>query len=395
MLQQIMEPFKHDPYFILFISVPSLKTLEVLHLYRYCEEDSHGGIERYLSILCEALAPEVRSTLLVSAPGPYHEEKEMTWGKIIKVPRFGEWKSTALNPTLFFKFKNNPCDIVHLHWPFPVGALACLMEKTSQKLIVSYHMETQRFPILQKIFSPFLKQILAQTNAIIVNSPPILKNSQTLHPFLPKCHIIPYGIQIKNFSENSDILTASRQIKETYKQPLILYAGRVVWYKGIHILIQAMKGINATLLIVGDGPLRKQLEKIVIQEEVKERVIFIGKVSSLLPYYYASEFLVLPSISRSESFGIVQLEAMACKKPVISTELGTGTSWVNHHNVTGLVIKPGDPGELRQSINFLLANPSLKIKLGENGRKRVEKQFAAETMALKTLEIYKQIANSA
>jgi rhamnosyl/mannosyltransferase len=366
--------------------------MEVLHLYRYCEQDSYGGIERHLSILCECLAPEVRSVLLVSSKGFYREEKEMPWGKIIKTPTLGEWKSADFNPTLPFELKKNNSDIIHIHLPFPGAVLAYLLSREKRKMIVSFHMESAKYLFLQKIFSPFVRKIFEKANAILVNSPPVLQHAAALKPFLQKCHVIPYGIHLADFAAAPAVLSESNAVKEKYKQPLILYAGRLVWYKGIEFLIKAMKGIDAVLLIVGDGPQRKNLKKLAAEEKIKDKIIFIGKVPSMAPYHYASEFLVLPSISRSESFGMVQLEAMACGKPVISTELGTGSSWVNRDEVTGIVVKPQDLTGLQNAINLLLSNPSLRKRLGENGKAIIEKNFTDEKMAEKILQIYKDAA---
>jgi rhamnosyl/mannosyltransferase len=164
----------------------------------------------------------------------------------------------------------------------------------------------------------------------------------------------------------------------------------LVSYKGLEILVRALEDSKARLWIVGAGPLEDSLKSFVKQKGLAERVVFLGQVSEsdLVAYYHACDVFVLPSITNAEMFGVVQLEAMACRKPVISTDLPTGVSWVNQHLKTGFVVPPNNVAELANAIQILLNNPALRQEMGEAGRRRVEQQFTSAKMAEAMLQVY-------
>jgi len=172
--------------------------------------------------------------------------------------------------------------------------------------------------------------------------------------------------------------------------------GRLRYYKGLDVLIEAMRDIEAHLLIVGDGPMRQEWEALTVNLALTERVSFLGHIpdAELPAYYQACDIFVLPSTQRSETWGAVQIEAMACGKPVVCTELGTGTSYVNLHRETGVVVPPGDSAALAKAINQLLADPDLRRRLGEMGRRRAEQEFSKETMIEETAALYERLLSN-
>jgi rhamnosyl/mannosyltransferase len=159
------------------------------------------------------------------------------------------------------------------------------------------------------------------------------------------------------------------------------------------MLIEAMKMARGKLLLIGSGPMEKELKCRVAQDpELDDRVFFLGALSEqqVSAYFHACDVFVLPSIVRSEAFGIVLLEAMACARPVISTELGTGTSFVNQHGKTGLVVPPNNPTALAHAVNFLLDNPKIRAQYGESARKRVETNFSLDKMVEAVADLYEE-----
>jgi rhamnosyl/mannosyltransferase len=152
-----------------------------------------------------------------------------------------------------------------------------------------------------------------------------------------------------------------------------------------------MGGLDATLVVAGDGPLRAALAARACALGIANRVVFLGDQPDLRPLFAACDLFVLPSTHRSEAFGIVQLEAMAFGKPVVSTRLGTGVDWVNVHGVTGLTVPPGDPAALRMAIATLLASPTTRARFGTNGRRRVEQQHTAARAAEAVLKVYAEV----
>jgi rhamnosyl/mannosyltransferase len=154
-----------------------------------------------------------------------------------------------------------------------------------------------------------------------------------------------------------------------------------------------MKDVEGRLLIVGKGPLRGTLERLARNLGVSERVTFLTEVQDVRPYYHAADVFALSSIARSEAFGIVQLEAMACSKPVVNTKLDSGVPFVSPHGVTGLTVPPADAGALASAINTLLDDTALSARYGRAARLRVEQEFNLDLMTRRTLELYGEVAH--
>ena len=174
--------------------------------------------------------------------------------------------------------------------------------------------------------------------------------------------------------------------------PLLLFIGRLRHYKGVDVLIRAMHDIHAQLLIIGTGQMQEAWQYLTQAESLTDKVVFLGDASEreTLAARYAADLFVLPSTNRAEALGIVQLEAMACGMPVVCTELGTGTSYVNRDGATGLVVPPNDPRALAVAINRLLASPALRAKMGVEGRRRVRSEFSLQEMINVTIAFYEE-----
>jgi rhamnosyl/mannosyltransferase len=186
------------------------------------------------------------------------------------------------------------------------------------------------------------------------------------------------------------------RIKAQYGGPLILSVGRLIYYKGFEYAVQAMRDIQGQLLLIGDGPLRGALEALARRCGVADRVHFLGEIhnNAIAAYYHACDLFMLPSIARSEAFGIVQLEAMAAGKPVVNTALDSGVPFVSRHGESGLTVEPKYPKALAEAVNSLLKNPTWMRRLGEAGRQRVQVEFSKEVMAARVLDLYKKLLTS-
>jgi rhamnosyl/mannosyltransferase len=171
----------------------------------------------------------------------------------------------------------------------------------------------------------------------------------------------------------------------------LLFVGRLRYYKGLNYLVDALRAIpRAQLVVVGAGPMERAWRSLAQELGVAERVVFVGEVSDAeLPgYYAAADIFVLPASERSEAFGAVQLEAMAAGKPVVCTELGTGTSFVNVNEETGLVVPARDAPALASAINRLIADPMLRARMGAAGRARVLAEFTLDKMVERVMAVY-------
>jgi rhamnosyl/mannosyltransferase len=181
-------------------------------------------------------------------------------------------------------------------------------------------------------------------------------------------------------------------MRARYGSPLALFVGRLVPYKGVDVLIDAVAGLPLTTLVVGEGPERAALEARAAARSA--RVAFAGEVDNetLAALYTACDLFVLPSVTRAEAFGMVQLEAMASGKPVISTNLQSGVPWVNRHGETGLVVEPGDAAALRDAIVRLMNDAELRGTLGQAASARVLREFTVSQMVTRTVSLYREVA---
>ena len=206
--------------------------------------------------------------------------------------------------------------------------------------------------------------------------------------------MIPYGVHV---DEPSDaIARRADEIRQDAGRPIVLFVGRLVAYKGVDVLLEALHGIDAVALLVGNGPQRAALVAKAGSLGLSNRVQFLGEVSGdeLSALYRACDLFVLPSVTRQEAFGVVQIEAMAYGKPVVSTDLGTGVAWVNQHGETGLVVPPGSASALHDAISQVLADAPRRIALGRAGAERARAVFNVDRMIDSTLDLYRDVTQS-
>jgi rhamnosyl/mannosyltransferase len=228
-------------------------------------------------------------------------------------------------------------------------------------------------------------------SGVVVTSPNYLVSSPVLAAFQQKCHAIPYGIPTDDFQYYDE--KKVENIRGRYGDRIIVTVGRLVYYKGIEYLIRAMREIDGRLLIIGDGPLRASLEREAIRNRVLDKVEFLGRrtIKEIVPYYHAADVFALASVSRSEAFGIVQLEAMACGKPVVNTNIASGVPFVSINELTGLTVPPSDSHALAKAINKLLWDSQLRTDFGRAARLRVLEEFNLDLMIKRTMNLYENI----
>jgi rhamnosyl/mannosyltransferase len=166
-----------------------------------------------------------------------------------------------------------------------------------------------------------------------------------------------------------------------------------VYYKGYEYLLQAMKNVDAVLLLGGTGPLSDRLTQMASSLKLEDRIVFLGRVpdEELPAFYHACDLYCMPSVERSEAFGLVQVEAMACRKPVVCCELNNGVTYVNKHGITGMVVPPRDPAALASALNELLGDDRKRVMMGEAGYARAKEEFTIDRMCRDTLKLYREV----
>jgi len=255
-------------------------------------------------------------------------------------------------------------------------------------MVVTYHSDIIRQKTLLRFYRPMMNRVLSSARGIIVTSGAYLESSPYLGEFRDKCAVIPLGIDLKPFLRSYP--SRVRLLREFFAAPTVLFVGKLRYYKGLETLIEAVADLDARLVVLGEGPLDRKLRDKVLSMKIGDKVAFLGEVTQeMLPaYYQAADVLVLPSSHRSEAFGLVLVEAMASGLPVISTELGTGTSFVNVHGKTGVVVPPGDPVSLKAALSVLLEDGELRRQMGSRGRVRALTEFSATKMVHSVCRFY-------
>jgi glycosyltransferase involved in cell wall biosynthesis len=350
-----------------------------------------GGIETYLQGLCGALRPHADVRVIVSSENRNTVEEIVDSVPVARLSTLLTAFATSISPAMVSRIRNSGADLVHVHVPNPAAVLAYLASGYRGPLVVTYHSDTVKQKILGRIFEPFLNAALRKSAAIIATSPNYLATSPVLQAFRERCHVIPYGIDTTQFEQCDP--EAVRKIRERFGQRLVISVGRLVYYKGFDVLIRAMASVRGKLVIVGDGPLRGELESLATQLGVAEKVIFAGEINNaeVMAYYHAADLFALASVARSEAFGIVQIEAMAAGLPVVNTKLDSGVPFVSLDGETGLTVPPSDPAALAVALNRLLDDDGLRQSLGQAGVRRARQEFTLDTMLRRTLQLYESV----
>lgn len=365
---------------------------KVLHLYKDVFPPVYGGIEVVLGKLAEH---QVRRgwEVAVAVSGPV----DPGWGREsgIELLPVGEWGRILSNPLApgFLKvLRENQYDVLHLHLPCPTAVIAALLAaKREVPWFVSHQSDIVRQRLTGALYSPFESRFFSRVTEIFVSSPNLLESSRALSHFKDKCKVVPLGISPEEPSE-ADRREAA-EIRARYGgKPIILFVGRFRWYKGLHVLIDAMNQVDGALLVVGSGTQRQEQRVRAQAAAIRhpERIHFLGTVRDLTPLLAATDVFCLPSTHRAEAFGYVLLEAFRAAVPAVTTELGTGTSYVNQDGVTGFVVPPKDPDKLAGAICRMLADPNFRARFGANARRRVVNEFGIEKMVDSILESYQK-----
>jgi len=359
-----------------------------------------GGVEKVAQDIAEGLEKDgsIESTVLACQPRGKWQIEDVGGVKVFKAASWGILMGMPISIGFFRLFRElvKEADLIFLHHPFPLGVLAYLMYGRGKRLVVWYHSDIVRQRITGFLFGSFLKKALKRADKIFVSSSGLAKSSRALRRFVDKTEVIPFGIDLEEFKLNNEVLTKAQKVRERFGEPLVLAVGRLTYYKGFPYLVKAMSGVDGRLLIIGEGKLKNKLDEIIKEGGLEDKVSILDHVDDLVPYYRAADVFVLPSIARSEAFGIVMAEAMACGVPVVSTKLDTGVAEVNIDGETGLVVEPKDKDALAEAINKILGDTDLKNTLSKGAEARAEGQFSKDrfirqlALALKDLPQFKK-----
>ncbi len=357
-----------------------------------------GGIETVVQNLSEGLHAKGNAvTVLCSSEkrsgNHYCLDNEF---EIIKAPKIASLFSQPINLGLSKLMAENiaRADVVHFHTPNPLVEFMSLFIPKTAPFIVTYHADVIRQKLLIPFYRPILRAFLNRADKIVVPTENHIRYSPILREFESKCEIIPFGIPADKFKLTGHVGNFM-SLHQRQLGPYFLFIGRLVPYKGLRYLIEAMAKVNTNLVLIGDGPERPMLESMASELGIRNKIHFLGKVDSeaeLVGLIHGSEGLVLPSITSAENFGLVQLEAMACSRPVIVTRLESGVSCVGEHLKTCYMVEPRDSMELGEAMSSLLRNSQMAIDMGKNGKERFLNHFTIEKMVQGHLDLYNKLS---
>ncbi|MDM9596597.1 glycosyltransferase family 4 protein [Pseudomonas guariconensis] len=367
--------------------------MRVLHFFKTYYPDTTGGIEQVMFQLsqgCRSLG--VDGQVLTLSPNPVPERIQVADHEVVRVKENFNLASTGFSLTVFKRFKDMAAeaDLVHFHFPWPMMDLVHFATRHGRPTVLSYHSDIIKQRTLLKFYAPLMNRMLGSMDRILVASPNYQRSSETLKPFADKTVVVPYGLDEAAYPQVSAQYQARWQAQLPEK--FFLFVGVLRYYKGLHTLLDALEGADYPVLLLGGGPqeqeLRAQAERLGLRN-----LRFLGRLDDedkacLLQRCHA---LVFPSHLRSEAFGISLLEAAMYGKPMISCEIGTGTTFVNIDGETGLAVPPENPPALREAMRRLWDEPGLAARFGAQARARFEKVFTAERMCAATVQVYKEL----
>jgi rhamnosyl/mannosyltransferase len=298
--------------------------------------------------------------------------------------------SFSMSAISMFASLSREADVIHYHFPWPFMDVVHFLSRVKKPTVVTYHSDIIRQKHLLKLYQPLQSRFLKSVDHIVATSPNYLETSGVLSEFKDKVSIIPIGLDKSSYPvPAADRLNYWRA---RFGVRFFLFVGVLRYYKGLHVLLDAAQGTDYPIVIVGVGPVEQDLRKQAIHLGLNN-VIFLGFLPdedkvALLMLCYA---IVFPSHLRSEAFGISLLEGAMYGKPMISSEIGTGTTYINIADETGLVVPPCDSIALRQAMQYLWLNPEVSVEMGRNAEVRYWQYFAAERMVLSYIDLYESL----
>lgn len=371
----------------------------VLHVYRTYFPDPPGGLQEAIRQVALATRAEgVVNTIFTLSP---HPDPAVLHRPEAQVVRRRSWMAPAScdlgGVAAFTEFARqvHQADVLHYLFPWPFADVLHAAMRPDCPAVMTYISDVVRQRFLGAAYAPLMWRTLRQMRVIVANSPAYVRTSPILsHPKIrDKVRIIPLGIEESSYPKAGDDTVFDRLGMEK-GEPFFLFIGVLRYYKGAHFLVRAAKQIGAKVVFAGSGPEGASLQSLAL-EIGADHAIFAGQVSSSekVALLQRCRALVLPSHLRSEAYGMVLVEAAMFGRPLISCEIGTGTSYVNSHEETGFVVAPESPDELAQAMSMLLAEDSLAAKMGEAARRRYEHLFSGIALGRAYAALFREMAS--
>lgn len=367
--------------------------MRVLHVLKTYFPDTYGGIEQMVHTLAShARESGVESRVLVLTPGDARTDIAPEGYKIIRYRRDLYIASTGISLSFLRGFRQEAAwaDILHMHFPWPFADLAYLLSGVRKPSLLSYHSDVVSQVTLNKLYAPLRDRFIGRMQTVVAASPGIMQSSPVLRPLGDRVRLITYGIE--HFPRIHADDPSVRQWQAKFGQRFFLFLGALRYYKGLHVLLDALKGRDYPTVIVGRG---SEEQALAAQARALglTNLHFVPEVTNTekRSIMRAAYGFVLPSHLPSEAFGIVLTEAAQQGTPMITCEIGTGTSYVNLDGVTGIVVPPSDSVSFGQALDTFWNNPAKVARWGEGALARYDANFRADDMTAKYVDCYRQL----
>lgn len=365
--------------------------MRILHVYRTYFPDTQGGLEEVIRQLCAGHKSQGFESRVFTTTKNTRDPRvlDLPEAKVVRVPESFEVAScnVALRSRHVFREQTAWADVVHYHFPWPFGDILNFFLPDSTPSLVTYHSDIVRQKVLINLYRPLMNHFLGSVDRIVCTSPNYFATSTLLSKYSEKVSVIPIGIEDTNDTEPDP--AKLEQTKREFGSDFFLFVGVLRYYKGLHILLDAIKGAEYKVIVAGSGPTEQELKAQAARLKL-DNLIFTGQVTDELKasLFHLSKAIVFPSYLRSEAFGVTLLEGAMHGKPLISTEVGSGTSHVNIDGKTGIVVAPGSSKSLRRAMDRIHENPDTAQKWGRNARARYKEFFNNELMSQRYSRLY-------
>ncbi|TDK56504.1 glycosyltransferase family 4 protein [Pseudomonas moraviensis] len=367
--------------------------MRVLHFFKTYLPDSFGGIEQVVFQLCESgVQHGIDAQVLTLSADPTPRILQLGQHEVHRAKLDIQFASTGFSWSVFKQFRElaAEADVINYHFPWPFMDLVHFASALNKPSVVTYHSDIIRQKHLLKLYRPLMQRFLASADRIVAASPNYLHTSDVLQQFQEKIRVITYGLNKAGYPKPDG--ERMNRWRQQLGDKFFLFVGVMRYYKGLHILLDALKEADYPTVIVGAGPLELKLRAQAAALGLRN-IHFVGRLNdedkvALLQLSYA---FVFPSHLRSEAFGISLLEGAMYGKPMISSEIGTGTSFINIHNETGLVVPPSNPLAFREAMRTLWDNPERAAEMGVKAEARYRQLFTADEMGRKWTELYQEL----
>ncbi len=364
--------------------------MRVLHFYKTSFPDTMGGVEQVINQIARGVGQHgIRADVLSLTPDREARTVEIDGYLAHRARLDFQIASTGFSASAFLSFTRlaRNADIVHYHYPWPFMDVVHFVTGMNKPTVLTYHSDIIRQKHLLKLYRPLKRRFLASVDRIVATSPNYLATSDVLGSFSDKVSVIPIGLDKTSYPPPAPERLS--YWREQMGEKFFLFVGVIRYYKGLHILLEAAQGTDFPVVIVGAGPIEQELKTQAMRLGLRN-IHFLGHLPeedkiALLMLCYG---VVFPSHLRAEAFGISLLEGAMHGKPMISSEIGTGTTFINIGGETGLVVPPSDPVALRQAMQYLWNNPAEAAAMGQRAEARYWQHFTAGQMVESYVKLY-------